>query len=283
VIDLHLHTTASDGLCDPAALVDLAFRAGINTMSVTDHDTVSALTETEAAAKASGITFVPGIEITAVHEGRDVHVLGYFIDREDSALVSFLERQRADRVRRMAAITDRLADMGKPVNRDEVLAPRPHGQSVGRPVIAKALVKAGYVGDIRQAFETLIGEGKPAFVPRHGACPADVIDVINRAGGIASLAHPGLLKRDDLIPGMVDAGLAAIEAFHSEHDVQTTEHYLGFAERHGILVSGGSDYHGEKERRRSAFGTVGLTPERFEKLKARAKKNGNRATATDAM
>src|SRR5262245_32841644 len=123
-------------------------------MSVTDHDTVSALNDAEAAAKASGITFVPGIEITAVYEGRDVHVLGYFIDRENSTLGAFLEQQRADRVRRMAAIADRLADMGKPVNRDEVLAPRPGGQSVGRPVIAKALVKAGYVGDIRQAFET---------------------------------------------------------------------------------------------------------------------------------
>lgn len=238
-------------------------------MSVTDHDTVAALSEAETAAKASGIAFVPGIEITAVHDGRDVHVLGYFIDPQDASLEEFLERQRADRVRRVAAIVDRLAGMGKPVNRDELLAPTPRGKSVGRPIIAKALVKAGHVVDTRQAFETLIGAGKPAFVPRHGASPADVIGMINRAGGIASLAHPGLLKRDDLIPGMIEAGLTAVEAFHSEHDPSTTEHYLGLAERHGILVSGGSDYHGEKERRRAAFGTVGLPFERFEKLKAR--------------
>ncbi len=269
VIDLHLHTTASDGLSDPAALVDLAWRAGIGTMSVTDHDTVAALAEVESAAAASGIAFVPGIEITAVHDGRDVHVLGYFIDRYDPALEAFLEKQRADRVRRLIAIADKLAELGKPVDCGQLTAARPGGRSLGRPVIAKALVKAGHVVDMRQAFEQLIGQGKPAFIARRGACPADVIAIINHAGGIASLAHPGLLKRDDLIPGMIDAGLTAVEAFHSEHDTWTTEHYLVFAERHGILVSGGSDYHGERERRRAAFGTIGLPQDWFEKLKAR--------------
>jgi predicted metal-dependent phosphoesterase TrpH len=276
VIDLHLHTTASDGLCDPAVLVDLAWRAGIKTMSVTDHDTVAAHWEVESAAKASGIAFVPGIEITAVHEGRDVHVLGYFIDRHDVSLNTFLETQRADRVRRVAAIVDRLADLGKPLNRSELLAARARGKSLGRPLIAKALVKAGHVADTRQAFDQWIGEGRPAFIPRTGPSPADVIEIISRAGGVSSLAHPGLLKRDDLIPAMIEAGLTAIEAFHSEHDAAATGHYLALADRHGILVSGGSDYHGETERRRAAFGTVGLPPDRFEKLKARAEGNGNR-------
>jgi predicted metal-dependent phosphoesterase TrpH len=272
VIDLHLHTTASDGLCSPAALVDLAWRAGIRTMSVTDHDTVAALAETEAAAHASGIAFVPGIEITAVHNGRDVHVLGYFIDSGDRALATFLRDQRADRVRRLAAIAERLAELGMAVNRDEVFRPRDESQSLGRPVMAKALVKAGHVADSREAFDRLLGAGKPAFVPRCGASPSDVIEIITRAGGLASLAHPGLLKRDDLIPGMIAAGLAAVEAFHSEHDAATTEHYLAYADRHGLAVSGGSDYHGEKERRRAAFGAVGLPEERFVALKARATK-----------
>jgi predicted metal-dependent phosphoesterase TrpH len=272
VIDLHLHTTASDGLFEPAVLVDLAWRAGIRTMSVTDHDTVAALCDAESAARASGISFVPGIEITAVHEGRDVHVLGYFIDRADPALCAFLQQQRADRVRRISAMADKLADMGKPIDRDALLAPRPGGRSLGRPMVAKALVKAGHVADARQAFDQLIGEGKPAFVPRFGPGPPEVIGIINRARGVASLAHPGLLKRDDLIRPMIDAGLTAVEAFHSEHDSATTEHYLALAERNSILVSGGSDYHGEKERRRAAFGSVGLPPERFERLAASAKR-----------
>ena len=112
MIDLHLHTTASDGLCEPAVLVDLAWRAGIRTMSVTDHDTTAALSEVERAATASGIAFVNGIEVTAVHDGRDVHMLGYFFNRDDAALASFLEQQRADRVRRVAEMVDKLADLG---------------------------------------------------------------------------------------------------------------------------------------------------------------------------
>lgn len=270
MIDLHLHTTASDGLLDPQTLVQLAWRAGIRTLSVTDHDTVAALAEVETAAKAAGMEFVSGIEVTAVHEGRDVHVLGYFIDRGNGHLAAFLEKQRADRVRRVLAIVDRLANMGKPIGRDEFTANRAPGRSLGRPLVARALVKAGHVADMRQAFEQLIGEGRPAYIPRIGAAPAEVIDIIERAGGVASLAHPGILRRDDLIPGLIDAGLSAIEAFHSEHDAATTEHYLGVADRFGLLVSGGSDYHGDRERRRAAFGTVGLPLERFRRLKARA-------------
>ncbi len=248
----------------------MAWRAGITTMSVTDHDTVASVAEVEAAAKAFGIGFVPGIEITAVYDYRDVHMLGYFFDRDDDELTAFLERQRADRVRRATAMADRLAEMGKPIDRQKLLTPRERGRSLGRPMVAKALVNAGHVADTRQAFDQLIGEGKPAFVPRTGPPPAEVISIVRKAGGIVSLAHPGLLKRDELIPDMVNAGLASIEAFHSDHDLATTEHYLAMAERFGIVVSGGSDYHGEKERRRAAFGTVGLSPELFGRLEARA-------------
>jgi predicted metal-dependent phosphoesterase TrpH len=272
VIDLHLHTTASDGLFQPSELVDMAWRAGIKTMSVTDHDTVAAVAEVAAAAKASGLGFVPGIEITAVYEHRDVHMLGYFFDPHDAEFNTFLERQRSDRMRRATVMADRLADMGKPIDRDKLLTPRPGGRSFGRPMLARALVKAGHVIDARQAFDQLIGEGKPAYVPRTGPDPAEVISILFKAGGIASLAHPGLLNRDDLIPGMVESGLAAIEAFHSDHDSAVTRHYLGLAERLGIAVSGGSDYHGEKERRRAAFGTVGLSPELFQRLAERAGK-----------
>ena len=272
VIDLHLHTTASDGLCEPGALVDLAWRAGIRTLSVTDHDTVAALSDVERAALASGISFVPGIEITAVHEGRDVHVLGYFFDPADESLGLFLERQRDDRVHRLEAIADRLDELGKPIDRDALFAPRAPGTSLGRPMVAHALVEAGHAVDARDAFDLLIGEGKPAYVPRCGLGPAAVIELINRAGGVASLAHPGLLKQDAMIPGLVDSGLTAVEAFHSDHDEATTDHYLTLADRLGLLVSGGSDYHGENHRRRLAFGTVGLPPERFDRLKSRARK-----------
>ena len=140
------------------------------------------------------------------------------------------------------------------------------GRSVGRPLVAKALVKAGHAADVRQAFEQLIGEGKPAFISRRGPSPSEVIGIINRAGGIASLAHPGLLKRDELIAGMIDAGMTALECFHSDHDAATTDHYLALADRHGALVSGGSDYHCDKERRKAAFGTIGLPAGTFRQV-----------------
>jgi predicted metal-dependent phosphoesterase TrpH len=272
VIDLHLHTTASDGVCKPSELVKMAWRAGISTMSVTDHDTVAAVAEIAALTLEMGMRFVPGIEITAVHDGRDVHMLGYFIDPQNAPLAVLLERQRADRVRRLTEMVDRLEELGKPVDRGRVLAKKEGGGSLGRPLVARALVRAGHAADMRHAFDELIGEGKPAFVARVGPAPSEVIAIVAAAGGVTSLAHPGLLKRDDLIPVFVDAGLPALEAFHSDHDQETTTHYLALAERFGLAVSGGSDYHGEPVRRRCAFGRIGLPPEHFERLSARAKK-----------
>lgn len=272
VIDLHLHTTASDGANEPAALVDLAWRAGIRTMSVTDHDTIAGIPAAAAQAAESGIVFVPGIEITAVLGERDIHMLGYYVNADSAPLNVFLQSQRADRIRRVNAMMDRLAALGKPIDRDAVLADGEtgNGRAIGRPMVAKALVQAGHVADIRQAFDEWIGDGRAAYVPRRGATPSDVITIVSQAGGITSLAHPGLLRRDDLIPRLVDAGLAALEAYHSDHDARTTGHYLGLAGRYGLAVSGGSDYHSEEGHRKGALGHVGLPPEHFEKLSARA-------------
>jgi len=253
----------------------MAWRAGIRTMSVTDHDTVAAVAEIAALTREMGMQFVPGIEITAVHDGRDIHMLGYFIDAESAMFAAFLERQRADRVRRLGEMIDKLTELGKPINRDKVLAKKDAGGSLGRPLVARELVKAGHVTDMRQAFDELIGEGKPPCVPRVGPTPAQVVGIVASVGGVASLAHPGILKRDDLIPELVEAGLPALEAFHSEHDPETTEHYLAMAARYDLAVSGGSDYHGEPIRRRAAFGTIGLPVEHFEGLSARAGKKGD--------
>lgn len=275
LIDLHLHTTASDGSFEPAALVALAWGAGIRTMSVTDHDTVAGIQAAAAQAAENGIAFVPGIEITAVLGERDVHMLGYYINPDSAPLTTFLQTQRADRIRRISAMADRLAALGKPIDRDALLSEceAVGGRAVGRPMVARALVQAGHVADMRQAFDQWIGDGKAAYVARQGATPAQVIAMISQAGGIASLAHPGLLRRDTLIPELVDAGLAALEAYHSDHDAKTTEHYVGMARRYDLAVSGGSDYHGEEGHRKGALGNVGLPREHFEKLSDRANKD----------
>jgi len=247
MIDLHMHTTASDGRLSPAQLVARVAAAGITTMSVTDHDTVAALAEVGVAAAAKGIRLVPGIEITSVADGRDVHLLGYFFDPGSAALLAFLERQRAHRVSRTREMGERLAALGMPVDVATVLAAaaaRP-GASVGRPQVARALVAAGHVATVREAFDKWLDTGLPAFIPRTGPSPAAVVDIIHAAGGVVSFAHPAVTKRDELIRPLAEHGLDAIEVFHSDHRPEHEVDYRGLAVRLGLLITGGSDFHGE--------------------------------------
>jgi hypothetical protein len=277
VIDLHLHTNASDGRLPPAELVGRAAAAGLKTISVTDHDTVAGLDEAAHTARASGLRLVPGIEITAVHKERDVHVLGYFIDVGHQQLAAFLEEQRALRVSRLREIGARLAALGAPLKVEGVLedaAVRP-GSSVGRPLLARALLEAGHVQTLQEAFDRFLATGMPAFVPRTGSSPVHVVDVIHAANGIASLAHPGVTGRDEIIEPMVAAGLDAIEVYHSDHSPEQQRAYADMAERYGLAVSGGSDFHGEvatdgPKSKRATLGRVLLPADAFQELEARA-------------
>lgn len=273
-IDLHLHTTASDGRLDPAGLVAAASRAGIRIMSVTDHDTVAAIPDAARHAEAAGIEFVAGIEVTALLGAQDVHILGYFIDPGHPGLLAFLEEQRADRLRRLRGMASRLSDLGRDIDAEAVLqrAGSGTGRAIGRPTLARALVRAGYASDVQDAFDTLLGEGRPAYVPRRAPSPEEVIALIADARGISSLAHPGLLGRDDAIPGFASAGLSAVEAYHSDHDREATSRYLAIAETNGLAVSGGSDYHGEGHHRAESLGRVTLPPECYEILAARPRR-----------
>ena len=272
MIDLHMHTTASDGTCTPEALVERAWRAGIRTMSVTDHDTMAAVRPATAAADAIGMKLIPGIEITTVHGGRDVHVLAYFLSENAPGLQELLAAQRRNRVARAHEITTRLAALGAPIDVAELIegAAKNGGKSLARPQIARALVAAGHVASVQEAFDRYLADDRPAYVPHHGASPAEVIELVAAGGGVASLAHPGQLKKDDLIPILVAAGLGAIEAYHSSHDPATEEHYLTLAADHGVGVTGGSDYHGEGTRRSEFFGVTNLPAGHFEALTRKA-------------
>jgi predicted metal-dependent phosphoesterase TrpH len=279
LIDLHLHTTASDGRLTPAELVTRVMAAGLTTISVTDHDTVKSIDEVTTLAAARGIRVVPGIEITAVDHGRDVHVLAYFIDHRSATLGVFLNRQRSLRVGRVREIGVKLAALGVPVDVEKVLGPSiDHpGTSVGRPQLAHALVAAGHVKSVQEAFDTLLATGQPAFVPRTGPSPADVVRVIHGVGGIASMAHPGVTKRDDLIGPLAEAGLDAIEVYHSDHDHDAEREYTQMANRFDVGISGGSDFHGDsspapERKRRSTLGLVQLPAEAFADLESRATK-----------
>lgn len=271
MIDLHLHTTASDGLLAPHDLVARAAAAGITVMAVTDHDTVAGLPAAREAAAGRGIELVPGIEITAVEAARDVHVLGYFFDPASRPLAEFLEAQRADRVRRIRAMADRLAALACPVDVEPLMAraAAQAGRSVGRPQLADALVAAGYACDRTDAFDRLLGNEGPAYVPRQGATPEEVIALLARAGGIASLAHPGLVRNDALIPRLASKGLAAIEVRHSDHDAGTEARYRELAAELGLAVSGGSDFHGDTGHRADRLGSVTLPAADFAALRMR--------------
>ena len=246
-VDLHLHTTASDGRCTPRELVERAARASLNVIAVTDHDTTAAVDELQGLAARSGIQGIAGIEITAVDNGRDVHVLGYFIDPADDTLQSFLSSQRAARASRLGAIAQRLAALGMPIDLAPIVAEaeRDRGRSVGRPLIARAMVSAGYVADTREAFENWLVPGRPAFVPRPGAPPEAVVELIHHAGGIASLAHPGKHGLAARVPSLALAGLDAVETFHPDHDAAMVEEYAQIARDLKLLVTGGSDFHGD--------------------------------------
>lgn len=280
MIDLHLHTTASDGRLTPAQLVARVAAAGITTMSVTDHDTVAALAEVGAEAAARGIRVVPGIEVTSVAEERDVHLLGYFFDPASPTLLVFLEGQRAQRVARVREIGARLAGLNMAIDVEALVtiaAMRP-GTSVGRPQVARALVAAGHVASVAEAFERWLATGLPAFVPRTGPSPAAVVAAIHAAGGIASFAHPAVTRRDVLIGPLAESGLDAIEVYHSDHMPEDVQLYRGLAQRLGLLVSGGSDFHGEdplapverSRARRSTLGAVMLPPDDLAALEHRA-------------
>jgi hypothetical protein len=276
VIDLHCHTTASDGSSTPERLMQEAASAGVRVIAVTDHDTTAGLTASAAAASARGLEFVPGIEITAVFEGRDVHVLGYFIDAACADLQAFLLAQRSDRRRRAIDIAERLSAIGAPIDIETVLsaADRQTGKSVGRPAVAAALVRAGHAASVPDAFDRYIGEGRPGFVERRGPSPADVVRQILAAGGLASLAHPGKLGRDEIIEPLVRAGMAAIEVFHPDHDEAAATRYAAIAQQLDLLVSGGSDYHGPDTARAGGLGRIGVDQPAFQALVARAGAEG---------
>lgn len=271
-----MHTTASDGRCSPEALVRHVREAGITAFSVTDHDTVAALAEVRALAERSGLEFIGGIEVTASRAGEDVHVLGYGFDEGSPTLLDFLRAQRADRVRRAAAIGERLAALGMPIDVQAVVeeASRHGSRTVGRPAIADALVRAGHVANRQEAFSRFLGRDAPAYVPRPTLPPREVVKVLADAGALTSIAHPGLLKHDDFLARLPAHGLAALEVYHSDHSAEDRSRFAALAARLGLARTGGSDYHGEDPGRPRPLGRTRLPRVHYERLLAEGRRLG---------
>ncbi|HEY3135653.1 MAG TPA: PHP domain-containing protein [Blastocatellia bacterium] len=249
VIDLHTHTTYSDGSASPEHLMELARAKGARAVAITDHDTVAAFQEARAAADRFGIEFVCGIEISAEYSPGTMHILGYCIDDASKALTEKLDELKRAREERNPQIAGRLRALGVDVDYDEVV--RVAGNEVvGRPHFARVMVEKGYAASIRDAFDKYLKKGAAAYVEKERLSPADSIALIHNAGGVAVLAHPYQLnlssaeELEGLIAELVEGGLDGIEALYSRHSPAQRASYVEIAERHGLLVTGGSDYHG---------------------------------------
>jgi predicted metal-dependent phosphoesterase TrpH len=267
-VDLHSHTTASDGTLAPRELVALAARQGVKVLAVTDHDSTGGLAEARAAATPE-MTIVPGIEINCDVDGAEIHVLGYFLDVEAGWFQDFLREQRAERAARVHRILAKLADLGMFVDAAEVFALVKEG-SAGRPHIAQAMVHRGYVRSVREAFDRFLHTGGPASAPRRKLTPEQAIAVIRKARGVPVLAHPGLANRDAMIPSLVEAGLLGIESYYPEHSAAQTQAYLELCARHGLVATGGSDFHGPGVAHAPHPGAQAVPAAAWEDLRARA-------------
>ena len=265
--DLHLHTTASDGRLTPAALVGLARARGLEVIAITDHDSVGGISEALAtAAREPGIVVIPGVEINTDLASGELHILGYFIDYQDTNLGLVLEKIRESRVGRAQKMVERLRELGAPIEWSRV-QDMAHGESICRPHIAQALLEKRFVGSEREAFDKYIGRDGPAYIEREKIQPADAVKIVKSAGGLPILAHPADIKDlNNLIIELKDAGLVGLEAYYGQYDSNAVKRMVRLAGEHGLLTTGGSDYHHFGDNREVALGKVDIPEESIRAL-----------------
>jgi predicted metal-dependent phosphoesterase TrpH len=273
-IDLHAHSNASDGTDSPAELVAAAVAAGLDVVALTDHDTVAGHAEAAEAVRGTGLTLVPGAELSCHIDGISMHLLAYLFDPAEPAFAAERELVRSDRFRRGRAIVERCRELGAPISWEQVERIAGAG-SVGRPHIASALVEAGVVGSVSDAFTAdWLANGGRADVRKHETDPEVAVRLVRAAGGVPVFAHPGAVKRgrtvsDEVIASLATAGLGGLEVDHIDHDEPTREHLRGLAEELGLFTTGSSDYHGHRKTVR--LGEHTTDPAVYEELLAQAR------------
>jgi predicted metal-dependent phosphoesterase TrpH len=272
--DLHLHTQFSDGTFTPEELAGHGARLGFAAMALTDHDSVEGSARMAAACAAAGIEFIVGAELTAEHDGTEVHILGYFLDPQNQRLLSEIAKFQAVRQNRIREMVARINALGVPLEAESVFA-LANCKSPGRPHVARALVKAGLISNLDEAFERFLKKNRPAWVPKAKISALDAMELIHHAGGLAVMAHPGLNRTDDVIPALVKAGMDGIECFHTKHSTAMSKCYLEVAEKFHLLVTGGSDCHGFSKGK-PLIGGVKLPYEHVERMKAKQVESLNR-------
>jgi predicted metal-dependent phosphoesterase TrpH len=271
-VDLHIHSTASDGKFTPAEVIGEAAEKGLSYIALADHDTVDGIAAAKKAAKAfPGLTVIPAIEISTDIPQGEVHILGYFIDYTDAELLARLEEFKNSRRRRAEQMVAKLANLGMPVEWRRVLE-LAGGSTIGRPHIAQAMLEKDYVPSFKDAFDEYLGHGKPAYVEREKMLPAEAVGIIVKAKGLAVLAHP--LTTEDpegLIVELKPAGLVGLEAYYNGYSNEEVEDLLALAQKHGLIATGGSDFHGIEPEEETSIGGANVPLEAVERLIALAK------------
>lgn len=268
-VDLHVHTSASDGTDDPVLVVCRAGEIGLEAVGITDHDTVDGLLPAMEAGWAQSLEVIPGVELSTEYKGNEYHILGYLIDFQSADFLERLRRLRANRTERAFQMVQKLRELGVPITSDQVLAVAGRA-AVGRPHIARVLAKEGLVGTIKEAFDRYIGTGCPAYVPRFKCTPFEAVQLIIRARGIPVLAHPGLADGDGIIPELAQAGLQGLEVYYPLHASKQIEHYLNLCSQYGLIPTGGSDYHGAEHEEHGKLATATVPYATVQRLKETA-------------
>ena len=270
-VDLHIHTTASDGTVAPELIVERAVEMGLKAIALTDHDAVEGIEPAILSASGKKCEVVPGVELSATVDGVDLHLLGLYIDWEHGSLREQLESFRKVREERAENIVNKLNHLGIPIDMEKVKMIAGEG-AIGRPHIAEALLQEGVVTSFNEAFGRYLSHNGPAYVPKFKISPEKGIEMIRSAGGIAVFAHPGTVRRDELIPLFVEQGLQGLEVIHPDHNSSTTQHYLNVVHKHGLVATGGSDFHGPNTNL-AALGKYNVPSVWFERLKELHGKN----------
>ena len=265
--DLHLHTNFSDGTYSPEELVGHAQRHGLKIISLTDHDTVEGCPRMAAACDQAGIEFITGTELTAEVHGKELHLLGYFVDIGNTRLLGEIAKFQTVRQNRIREMVARLNQLGIKIAAETVFAIA-NCRSPGRPHVGRALVQGGHCATLDEAFERFLKKNRPAWVPKFKISAFDAIELIHQAGGLAVMAHPGLNNSDEVIYQLAEVGLDGIECFHTRHSNATSEHYLKMSTELDLLATGGSDCHG-MNKGKPLIGTIKLPEVFIERMKER--------------
>jgi 3',5'-nucleoside bisphosphate phosphatase len=277
MVDLHAHTMFSDGLFTPEQLVVEAQRRGLAAVGVTDHDAVGGIERALVAGRQVGIEVVPGVELSCSVAGIDLHMLGYYIDFQDAELGAFVKHIRTYRAERGRLMVEKLQELGLKVTMEQVKS-LAKDAAIGRPHVAQAMVDAGAVPNVDEAFKRYIGYEGPAYVPKKKLSPKEGVDFIKAYGGVSVVAHPATYGNDDAVYQAIAAGVDGVEVWHPDHNANSVAKYLEIAQKNHLLTTGGSDCHGGRKKGRIFLGDVRVPYEHLAAVKkvAQERREGSR-------